>query len=297
MIENLQSKIGNTPLVRITKYEEKNKIDNQVFVKIEKYNPSGSVKDRASFYMIKDGFEKGLIDKNTTIIEPTSGNTGIGLAYIGSLLKLKVIIVMPTSMSEERRKLIKQYGASLELVEGSMADCIEKAKKLAKEIPNSYIPSQFDNHANTLAHYETTGPEIYNELNDIDILICGIGTGGTISGTAKYLKERIPNLKVIGVEPKSSPIISEGRFGKHKIQGIGAGFIPSILDLNIIDEIVQVEDENAIICAKEIHKIENIFVGISSGAALDALKQISNKYINKKIVVILPDGGERYSWN
>lgn len=297
MIENLQSKIGNTPLVRITKYEEKNKIDNQVFVKIEKYNPSGSVKDRASFYMIKDAFEKGLIDKDTTIIEPTSGNTGIGLAYIGSLLKLKVIIVMPTSMSEERRKLIKQYGASLELVEGSMADCIEKAKKLAKEIPNSYIPSQFDNHANTLAHYETTGPEIYNELNDIDILICGIGTGGTISGTAKYLKERIPNLKVIGVEPKSSPIISEGRFGKHKIQGIGAGFIPSILDLNIIDEIVQVEDENAIICAKEIHKIENIFVGISSGAALDALKQISNKYINKKIVVILPDGGERYSWN
>lgn len=297
MIENLQSKIGNTPLVRITKYEEKNKIDNQVFVKIEKYNPSGSVKDRASFYMIKDAFEKGLIDKDTTIIEPTSGNTGIGLAYIGSLLKLKVIIVMPTSMSEERRKLIKQYGASLELVEGSMADCIEKAKKLAKEIPNSYIPSQFDNHANTLAHYETTGPEIYNELNDIDILICGIGTGGTISGTAKYLKERIPNLKVIGVEPKSSPIISEGRFGKHKIQGIGAGFIPSILDLNIIDEIVQVEDENAIICAKEIKKIENIFVGISSGAALDALKQISNKYINKKIVVILPDGGERYSWN
>lgn len=297
MIENLQSRIGNTPLVRITKYEEKNKIDNQVFVKIEKYNPSGSVKDRASFYMIKDAFEKGLIDKDTTIIEPTSGNTGIGLAYIGSLLKLKVIIVMPTSMSEERRKLIKQYGASLELVEGSMADCIEKAKKLAKEIPNSYIPSQFDNHANTLAHYETTGPEIYNELNDIDILICGIGTGGTISGTAKYLKERIPNLKVIGVEPKSSPIISEGRFGKHKIQGIGAGFIPSILDLNIIDEIVQVEDENAIICAKEIHKIENIFVGISSGAALDALKQISNKYINKKIVVILPDGGERYSWN
>lgn len=297
MIENLQSKIGNTPLVRITKYEEKNKIDNQVFVKIEKYNPSGSVKDRASFYMIKDAFEKGLIDKDTTIIEPTSGNTGIGLAYIGSLLKLKVIIVMPTSMSEERRKLIKQYGASLELVEGSMADCIEKAKKLAKEIPNSYIPSQFDNHANTLAHYETTGPEIYNELNDIDILICGIGTGGTISGTAKYLKERIPNLKVIGVEPKSSPIISEGRFGKHKIQGIGAGFIPSILDLNIIDEIVQVEDENAIICAKEIHKIENIFVGISSGAALDALKQISNKYRNKKIVVILPDGGERYSWN
>lgn len=297
MIENLQSKIGNTPLVRITKYEEKNKIDNQVFVKIEKYNPSGSVKDRASFYMIKDAFEKGLIDKDTTIIEPTSGNTGIGLAYIGSLLKLKVIIVMPTSMSEERRKLIKQYGASLELVEGSMADCIEKAKKLAKEIPNSYIPSQFDNHANTLAHYETTGPEIYNELDDIDILICGIGTGGTISGTAKYLKERIPNLKVIGVEPKSSPIISEGRFGKHKIQGIGAGFIPSILDLNIIDEIVQVEDENAIICAKEIHKIENIFVGISSGAALDALKQISNKYRNKKIVVILPDGGERYSWN
>lgn len=297
MIENLQSKIGNTPLVRITKYEEKNKIDNQVFVKIEKYNPSGSVKDRASFYMVKDAFEKGLIDKDTTIIEPTSGNTGIGLAYIGSLLKLKVIIVMPTSMSEERRKLIKQYGASLELVEGSMADCIEKAKKLAKEIPNSYIPSQFDNHANTLAHYETTGPEIYNELNDIDILICGIGTGGTISGTAKYLKERIPNLKVIGVEPKSSPIISEGRFGKHKIQGIGAGFIPSILDLNIIDEIVQVEDENAIICAKEINKIENIFVGISSGAALDALKQISNKYINKKIVVILPDGGERYSWN
>ena len=297
MINKIEKLIGNTPLVRIKKYEDENHLENIVFVKLEKENPSGSIKDRSSFYMIKDALDKGLINKDTTIIEPTSGNTGIGLAYIGSLLNLKVIIVMPSSMSKERRELIKKHGAILELVDGTMSDCILRAEDMAKQIKNSYIPSQFTNPANVLAHYQTTGPEIINKLPDIDILVCGIGTGGTITGLGKYLKEYNPKIKIIGIEPESSAAISKGEVGKHKIQGIGAGFIPEILDLNVVDEIVLVSDERAIKEAKEINKIENLFVGISSGAALDALKQISKKEKGKRIVVILPDGGDRYSWN
>lgn len=297
LFNSIKELIGNTPLVKLEKYKNKYKLENDLYVKLEKYNPSGSVKDRASYYMIKKAFEQGIINEESVIIEPTSGNTGIGLACLGNIFKLKVIIVMPSSMSKERRKLIKDYGAKLELVEGTMSDCIQRAKELSNQIPNSFIPSQFDNLNNPLAHYETTGPEILSDLPDVDIVVCGIGTGGTISGVSKYLKEHNPNIKLIGVEPKQSPVITKGISGKHKIQGIGAGFIPANLDLSVIDYMVTIDEEIAISTAKELNKIEGIFVGISSGAALAAAKQISLNEKNKKIVVILPDGGERYSWN
>lgn len=297
MLNKIEKLIGNTPLVRIKNYEKEKNLNNKIYAKIEKENPSGSVKDRASFYMIKDAIMKGKVNENTVIIEPTSGNTGIGLAYVCKLLNLKLIIVMPSSMSKERRELIKNYGASLELVDGNMSDCINKAIELSKKIANSYIPMQFENAANPLAHYLTTGPEIYKDLRDVDIVVCGIGSGGTISGIAKFLKEKNPNIKIIGVEPANSPIITKGRAGTHLIQGIGAGFIPKTLNLNYVDEVLTVDDEKAIQRAKELNEIENIFVGISSGAALEGVHQISNKENNKKIVVILPDGGERYSWN
>lgn len=289
--------LGNTPLIRLNAYEKKYKIQNNIYAKLEKNNPSGSVKDRASYYMINEALKKGLINENSVIIEPTSGNTGIGLALFGSILRLKVIIVMPISMSEERRKLIRNYGATLELVDGTMQDCINRAKELCKTIPNSFIPSQFDNESNVLAHYETTGPEILEQLHNVDIVVCGIGSGGTISGIGKFLKEKNPYIKIIGVEPKQSPFITSGIRGSHKIQGIGAGFIPKILDLKVVDEIITVDEDLAIEKSKSINETENLFVGISSGAVLVALDQINQKEKNKNIVLIFPDGGERYSWN
>lgn len=293
LFNNIFELIGNTPLLKLK--EEKN--NNKIYAKLEKYNLSGSIKDRASYYMLKEAYKCNLIDQNTTIIEPTSGNTGIGLAYFSLLYKLKLIIVMPSSMSEERRKLIKDYGATLELVEGNMQDCINRANELKNEIENSFIPSQFENYNNVLAHYETTGPEIYKDLPNIDVVICGIGSGGTISGLGRYLKEKNPNIKIIGVEPLQSPIITSGKGGKHKIQGIGAGFIPKILELDIVDEVITVDETDAINCAKELLINENLFVGISSGAVMTACKQYISKVNDKNIVLIFADGGERYTWN
>ncbi len=297
LFNNIKSLIGNTPIVKLEKYQNEYKLTNELYAKLEKYNLSGSIKDRASYYMLEKAFEQKLIDKDSTIIEPTSGNTGIALACLGNVFNLNIIIVMPKSMSEERKKIIKDYGAKLELVDGTMNDCIIRAKELKEQFSNSFIPSQFENSNNPLAHYETTGPEILNDLPDVDIVVCGIGTGGTISGVGKYLKEKNSKIKIIGIEPKQSPFITKGTSGKHKIQGIGAGFMPKNLDLNFIDKIIAIDETNAILTAKELNKIEGIYVGISSGAVLAAAKDIAMNEQNKKIVAILPDGGERYSWN
>ncbi len=291
--------VGNTPLISIKNYEKNNNLEANIFVKLEYLNPAGSVKDRVAKAMIEDAEKKGLLKEGSTIIEPTSGNTGIGLAAIAAAKGYKIIIAMPETMSIERRALMKAYGAELVLTEGSkgMKGAIEKAKELALEIPNSFIPGQFDNPANPQAHYLTTGPEIWNDtLGDIDIFVAGVGTGGTISGVGKYLKEKNPNIKVVAVEPKSSPVLSEGHAGPHKIQGIGAGFVPNTLDTKIYDEIITIENEEAFQTGKEIALTEGILVGISSGAALKAAtilaKRPENK--NKKIVVLLPDTGDRY---
>lgn len=291
--------VGNTPLISIKNYEKNNNLEANIFVKLEYLNPAGSVKDRVAKAMIEDAEKKGLLKEGSTIIEPTSGNTGIGLAAIAAAKGYKIIIAMPETMSIERRALMKAYGAELVLTEGlkGMKGAIEKAKELALEIPNSFIPGQFDNPANPQAHYLTTGPEIWNDtLGDIDIFVAGVGTGGTISGVGKYLKEKNPNIKVVAVEPKSSPVLSEGHAGPHKIQGIGAGFVPNTLDTKIYDEIITIENEEAFQTGKEIALTEGILVGISSGAALKAAtilaKRPENK--NKKIVVLLPDTGDRY---
>lgn len=291
--------VGNTPLISIKNYEKNNNLEANIFVKLEYLNPAGSVKDRVAKAMIEDAEKKGLLKEGSTIIEPTSGNTGIGLAAIAAAKGYKIIIAMPETMSIERRALMKAYGAELVLTEGSkgMKGAIEKAKELALEIPNSFIPGQFDNLANPQAHYLTTGPEIWNDtLGDIDIFVAGVGTGGTISGVGKYLKEKNPNIKVVAVEPKSSPVLSEGHAGPHEIQGIGANFVPNTLDTKIYDEIITIENEEAFQTGKEIALTEGILVGISSGAALKAAtilaKRPENK--NKKIVVLLPDTGDRY---
>lgn len=291
--------VGNTPLISIKNYEKNNNLEANIFVKLEYLNPAGSVKDRVAKAMIEDAEKKGLLKEGSTIIEPTSGNTGIGLAAIAAAKGYKIIIAMPETMSIERRALMKAYGAELVLTEGSkgMKGAIEKAKELALEIPNSFIPGQFDNPANPQAHYLTTGPEIWNDtLGDIDIFVAGVGTGGTISGVGKYLKEKNPNIKVVAVEPKSSPVLSEGHAGPHEIQGIGANFVPNTLDTKIYDEIITIENEEAFQTGKEIALTEGILVGISSGAALKAAtilaKRPENK--NKKIVVLLPDTGDRY---
>ena len=291
--------VGNTPLVRVNNLIKKDELKADVLAKLEYFNPAGSVKDRIAKEMILDALDKGLINENTTLIEPTSGNTGIGLSAVATALNLKIIITMPETMSVERRNLMKAYGAELVLTPGSegMKGAIAKAKELASQIENNFIPGQFENPANPTAHYKTTGPEIYEQTEGkVDIFVAGVGTGGTISGIGKYLKEKNPNVKVVAVEPASSPVLSTGKGGAHKIQGIGAGFIPETLDTKIYDEIIPVENEDAFATGKEMAKTEGILVGISSGAALYAAKELAKREENagKTIVVLLPDGGDRY---
>ena len=291
--------VGNTPLVRVNNLIKKDELKADVLAKLEYFNPAGSVKDRIAKEMILDALEKGLINENTTLIEPTSGNTGIGLSAVATALNLKIIITMPETMSVERRNLMKAYGAELVLTSGSegMKGAIAKAKELASQIENSFIPGQFENPANPTAHYKTTGPEIYEQTEGkVDIFVAGVGTGGTISGIGKYLKEKNPEVKVVAVEPASSPVLSTGKGGAHKIQGIGAGFVPETLDTKIYDEIITVENEDAFATGKEMAKTEGILVGISSGAALYAAKELAKREENvgKTIVVLLPDGGDRY---
>ena len=291
--------VGNTPLVRLNNLIKKNELKADVLGKLEYFNPAGSVKDRIAKEMILDAIDKGLIKEGTTLIEPTSGNTGIGLSAVATSLGLKIIITMPETMSVERRNLMKAYGAQLVLTPGAdgMKGAIAKAKELAKEIPNSFTPGQFENPANPAAHYKTTGPEIYAQTDGkVDIFVAGVGTGGTISGIGKYLKEKNPDVKIVAVEPASSPVLSQGKAGPHKIQGIGAGFVPDTLNTDIYDEIITVENDDAFASGKEIAKTEGILVGISSGAALFAAKQLAKQPENegKTIVVLLPDGGDRY---
>ena len=291
--------VGQTPLVRLNNLIKKEGLEADVLAKLEYFNPAGSVKDRIAKEMILDALEKGLINENTTLIEPTSGNTGIGLSAVATALNLKIIITMPETMSVERRNLMKAYGAELVLTPGSegMKGAIAKAKELSSQIENSFIPGQFENPANPTAHYKTTGPEIYEQTEGkVDIFVAGVGTGGTISGIGKYLKEKNPEVKVVAVEPASSPVLSTGKGGAHKIQGIGAGFVPETLDTKIYDEIITVENEDAFATGKEMAKTEGILVGISSGAALYAAKELAKREENagKTIVVLLPDGGDRY---
>ncbi len=291
--------VGQTPLVRLNSLIKKEGLEADVLAKLEYFNPAGSVKDRIAKEMILDAMEKGLINEKTTLIEPTSGNTGIGLSAVATSLNLKIIITMPETMSVERRNLMKAYGAELVLTPGSegMKGAIAKAKELASQIENSFIPGQFENPANPQAHYKTTGPEIYSQTDGkVDIFVAGVGTGGTISGIGKYLKEQNPNVKVVAVEPASSPVLSTGKGGAHKIQGIGAGFVPDTLDTKIYDEIITVENEDAFASGKEVAKAEGILVGISSGAAIKAAKELAKREENKgkTIVVLLPDGGDRY---
>ena len=291
--------VGQTPLVRLNNLIKKEGLEADVLAKLEYFNPAGSVKDRIAKEMILDAMEKGLINENTTLIEPTSGNTGIGLSAVATSLNLRIIITMPETMSVERRNLMKAYGAELVLTPGGegMKGAIAKAKELASQIENSFIPGQFENPANPQAHYKTTGPEIYSQTEGkVDIFVAGVGTGGTISGIGKYLKEQNPNVKVVAVEPASSPVLSTGKGGAHKIQGIGAGFVPDTLDTKIYDEIITVENEDAFASGKEVAKTEGILIGISSGAAIQAAKELAKREENKgkTIVVLLPDGGDRY---
>lgn len=294
---NINELVGSTPLLRLNNLVKKNELQAEILAKLEYFNPTGSVKDRAAKQMIEDGIKKGLINKNTVLIEPTSGNTGIGLAAIAASMGLEIVITMPETMSEERRNLLKAYGAKLILTPGSegMKGAIAKANELNETIENSYIPGQFDNEANPLAHYLTTGPELYQQTDgEIDFFIAGVGTGGTVSGVGKYLKEQNPNIKIIAVEPLDSPVLSKGQAGPHKIQGIGAGFVPKTLDTSIYDEVITVSIEESYATGKELAKTEGILVGISSGAALSIAKKVAEKNPGKKIVVLLPDSGDRY---
>jgi len=291
--------VGGTPLLRLSNYIENNKIEANIIAKVEYFNPAGSVKDRIAKAIIEDYEAKGLLKKGSTIIEPTSGNTGIGLAAIAAAKGYRLIITLPETMSIERRNLIKAYGAELVLTDGAqgMKGAIAKANELHEQIKDSIIAGQFINPANPKAHYDTTGPEIYNALDGkVDIFVAGIGTGGTVSGAGKYLKEKNPNVKVVGVEPKGSPVLTEGHPGPHKIQGIGAGFVPDTLDTKIYDEIIDVENEDAFATGKLIARTEGLLVGISAGAAIYAATQLAKRPENKgkNIVVILPDTGDRY---
>ena len=291
--------VGRTPLLALRNFAKQAGLEASVFAKVEFFNPAGSVKDRVAREMIEQYEKSGALTRESTLIEPTSGNTGIGLSAICAAKGYRVIIVMPDTMSRERRMLMTAYGAELVLTDGSlgMKGAIAKAEELAAEIPNSIIAGQFTNPANPEAHYKTTGPEIWEDTEgEIDVFVACAGTGGTVSGTAKYLKEKNPNVKVIAVEPASSPYITEGRAGAHKIQGIGAGFIPEILDLSVIDETVTVTDDEAYETARAIAKSEGLLVGISSGAAISAAEKIAKRPENrgKRIVTILPDTGERY---
>lgn len=302
LYNNTLELVGNTPIVRLGKIEKKFNLNEKIklFGKVEKNNPIGSVKDRPVKQMLLDLFESGKLKEGSTIIEPTSGNTGIAMAAIGSYLNLNVIIVMPSSMSQERRKLIKDYGAKLELVDGGMSVAVERANQLNNEIKDSVIPGQFINQSNVKAHYNYTAPEIFNDIPDVDYIVAGIGTGGTATGIGKYIVDNKKQAKVIGVEPESSPLLTKGKASPHKIQGIGANFIPEILDQKVISEIIDVSDDNAINTARDICLTEGLLVGISSGASVYGAVELSKKIeVNKeiKIVSILPDTGERYTWS
>lgn len=296
--ENITGLVGKTPLLEMKNFEQKNRSRCRILGKLEYFNPAGSAKDRIAREIILSGLKDGSLTRESVIIEPTSGNTGIALAAIAASFGMRAIFTMPETMSQERRKLLQAYGAEIVLTEGSlgMSGAIKKAESLAGEIPGAFVPSQFTNPLNPMAHYKTTGPEIWEDTEGkIDIFIAGIGTGGTVSGTGKYLKEKNPEIKVIGVEPAGSPVISGGKAGPHKIQGIGAGFIPETLDTGILDEVICIPDGAAFDMAREASR-EGILVGISSGAALAAAKIIADRKENegKTIVVLLSDSGERY---
>lgn len=291
--------IGNTPLMEAENIEKELGLEATVLVKLEYFNPTGSVKDRAAKSMIEDAEERGILKEGSVIIEPTSGNTGIGLASIAAVKGYRMILTMPDTMSVERRNILKAYGAELVLTEGAkgMTGAIKKAEELAREIPNSFIPGQFDNQANVEAHRRTTGPEIWKDTDGkVDIFVAGVGTGGTLTGTGEYLKAQNPHIQVIAVEPADSPVLSEGKSGAHKIQGIGAGFIPKVLNTSVYDEVIKVENEDAFKAGKMLAKKEGILVGISSGAALQAAIQLAKRPENKgkTIVAVLPDSGDRY---
>lgn len=288
--------IGNTPLVRLKRIEERFGVKAELYAKLESFNPTGSAKDRAALYMILDAEEKGLLKAGGTVIEPTSGNTGIGLAYVCKKRGYALHIVMPESMSEERKKLLAHYGANLVLTDGKagMNGAIKKANELLQEIDGAFMPDQFSNLANAKAHYETTGPEIFKALPDADVFVACVGTGGTLTGTGRYLKEKNPALKTVAVEPSASPVLSGGKAGAHKIQGIGAGFVPKVFDRQVCDEVRTVTDEDGYFYAKAMAQTEGYFVGISSGAALAAAVQVARENEGKKIVFVAPDSGDRY---
>lgn len=297
--KGIEELIGNTPLMEIMQIEKELKLKARVLAKLEYMNPAGSVKDRAAKYIIEDAEEKGLLKEGAVIIEPTSGNTGIGLASLAAVRGYRLILTMPETMSVERRNILKAYGAEIVLTEGSrgMAGAIEKAEELSREIPGSIIAGQFVNPANPKAHRETTGPEIWRDTEGkVDIFVAGVGTGGTVTGVGEYLKSQNPNVKVVAVEPEDSPVLSGGKAGPHKIQGIGAGFVPEVLNTDIYDKVVKVGSEQAFSAAKLLAKKEGVLVGISSGAALHAALEMAKQPENqgKNIVVLLPDSGDRY---
>ena len=297
--EKVTDLIGKTPLVKLTNYIKDNKLEADIYAKLELFNPAGSVKDRIALAMINDAEEKGLLKKGSVIIEPTSGNTGIGLASVAAARGYRIILTMPETMSVERRNLLKAYGAELVLTDGAkgMKGAIAKAEELSKEIPNSFIPGQFVNPANPAIHRATTGPEIWDDTDGkVDIFVAGVGTGGTVSGVGEYLKSKNPNVKVVAVEPAGSPVLTKGVSGPHKIQGIGAGFVPDTLDTKVYDEVIAVENEDAFKTGKEIARKEGVLVGISSGAAVYAASVLARRPENKGkiIVALLPDNGDRY---
>ena len=298
LYENVSELIGGTPLLHISRFAEKSGAEAELYAKLERSNPAGSAKDRVALYMIRDAEKRGLLKQGGVIIEPTSGNTGIGLAAVGASLGYRVILTMPDTMSVERRQLIAAYGAEVVLTPGKdgMQGAVAKAEALANEL-GGFVAGQFINPTNSLAHYETTGPELWSDMNsDIDIFVASVGTGGTLTGAARYLKEQDPDIRIVAVEPKDSPLLSQGRSGPHKIQGIGANFIPEVLDKSLIDEILTVSAEDAFDCGRRIARTEGILVGISSGAVLSAAVELAQRPENKgkRIAMVLTDTGERY---
>lgn len=299
VFKSVDELVGNTPIMQLSHIEQAHGLQAKVFAKLEYFNPAGSVKDRVARAIIDDAESKGLLKSGATIIEATSGNTGIGLACVGCARGYKVVIVMPETMSVERRKLMLAYGASLVLTDGAkgMQGAIDKANELHEQIEGSILAGQFVNPANPKAHYDTTAPEIWRDMDGkVDVFVAGVGTGGTISGVGRYLKEKNPNVKIVAVEPLSSPVLSKGVSGAHKIQGIGAGFVPKVLDTSVYDEVIAVSDEDAFAAAREAGKSEGVLVGISSGAALFGAMQVAKRheYADKNIVVLFPDTGDRY---